>query len=452
MKNVVFWIGVKTTDPRVIELKDYGDWSWMDYSKRTWEFWCKKNNVEFVHYDQTSNPDTYNHLVNWQRWFDLFNVLDAKQIDYDQILVVDASSMVHWNAPNFFDVTDRKWTAFKANENLKWVMESYDGYQPLFPDVKFEYNDYIASGLAIINKSHRPFLESLQKYYNDNYDAIMRIQRSVKRGSDQPVINFLLRSLNVDINQLRLPYAANHIARREMFSHNWQLEDDKTPFFLKYLHIWFYSGLPDRGNARKNLMEQTWAIISKYYDDNFILNRVRSKEQYIKTTTFKFKQDLLTYFGNDFRHHTILELGCCRGDTTRVLAEVFDRVIAVDILEENIEFAKLHNNNDNIEYIKADVYKDLVYPDDAQVVIIDASHESQQVYQDIVNIKSRYKNAVIILDDYGNGADIKQAVHRAVAEGVIQIDRYIGENAGFKAKRLDGSVVTFHGAEGVICK
>jgi hypothetical protein len=64
-------------DPALIELKDYGDWSWMDYSKKTWEFWCKKNDVEFVHYDKTSNTDVFNHLVNWQRWFDVFDVLDS---------------------------------------------------------------------------------------------------------------------------------------------------------------------------------------------------------------------------------------------------------------------------------------------------------------------------------------------------------------------------------------
>jgi 2-polyprenyl-3-methyl-5-hydroxy-6-metoxy-1,4-benzoquinol methylase len=450
-KNVVFWIGVKSTNEQLIELKDYGDWSWMDYSKQTWEFWCKKQNVEFVHYDKTSNPDTLNHLVNWQRWFDLFNVLDSKNIDYDQILVVDASSMVHWNAPNFFDISKRKWCSFRANENLKWIIESYDGYQPLFPEVKFDYNDYIASGLAILNKSHKPVLDALKKYYDSHYDEIMYTQRTIKRGSDQPVINFMLRKMNVEINHLRLPYAANHIARRDMFSYNWQLQENTMPFFLKYLHIWFYSGLPDRGASRKNLMDQTWNIISKYYDENFILNQVKSKNQYVKTTTYKFKQDLLTYLSDNFKNKTVLELGCCHGDTTKVLAELFEKVIAVDISAENIDFAKANNNKDNIKYIKANVYTELIYPENVDVVIIDASHEAEQVYLDIKNISERYNSPVIILDDYGNGNDIKVAVDKAVSEGIIQISRYIGENAGYNVTRLNGDVITFTGAEGVIC-
>ena len=452
MKNVVFWIGVKSQDPALIELKDYGDWSWMDYSKKTWEFWCKKNDVEFVHYDKTSNTDVFNHLVNWQRWFDVFDVLDERGIDYDQILLIDASSMVHWNAPNFFEISDRKWCAFRANENMRWSMQSTDGYKTLFPDISFEYNDYIASGFAIFNKDHKPFLEELKKFYHSNYDDIMHIQRTVKRGSDQPVINYMLRKMNVDINILRLPYAANHLYRREMLVHNWQLNEDPMPFFLKYLHIWFFSGLPNRGKDRTNLMSQTWNIISKYYDDNFVLNRVKHKNEYVKTTTYKFKQDVLNILGTNFKNKTILELGCCRGDTTRVFADIFQKVIAVDISQENIDAAKERCKDvNNVQFITADVYNTLTYPDNVDVVLIDASHEQSQVYQDIKDINERYNSPVIILDDFGNGNDIQNAVIQASNDGIIRVSKYIGENAGYKVKRLNGELIEFNGAEGVIC-
>ena len=450
MKNVLFWIGVKSDNKDLLELKNYGDWEWMEYSKKTWQFWCNKHNVEFVHYDKTSNSDVFNHLVNWQRWFDVFDFLDNKNIDYDQIMLVDASSMAHWNAPNFFNISNHKWCSFRANENMKWSMESTDGYKDLFPGIEFKYNDYVASGLAIFNKSHKDFLKQLKDFYINNYESIVQKQKTVKRGTDQPVINYMLRKCNIEINYLRLPYACNHLYRKEMLVHNWQLNENYMPFFLKYVHLWFFSGLPDRGQARNTLMKQTWDYIGQYYNTNFVLNNVLHKDTYVKTTTFKFKQDLITYLNG--KGKTILELGCCRGDTSRVVSELYDKVIAVDISEENIFDAKRKfGNKNNIEFVTADVYDNFSYPDHVDAVIIDASHEESKVYEDIKNISIRYNKPIIILDDFGNGNDIRNAVYKAEQDGYITISRYIGENAGYKVKRLDGSIIEFTGAEGVIC-
>lgn len=452
MRNVLFWVGVKSDNPDLIKLKEYGDWSWMDYSKRTWEFWCKKHDVEFVHYDKTSDPDVLNHLVNWQRWFDVFDILESRGIEYNQIMLVDASSMVHWNAPNFFHITDHKWCAFRANENMKWTMESTDGYQDMFPDVKFAYNDYIASGLAIFNKTHKPMLKALNEFYNENYDALMQKQKTVKRGTDQPVINYMLRKFGHDINILRLPYACNHLYRREMLVNNWQLNEDPMPFFLKYLHIWFYSGLPNRGSARAELMKQTWSIIGHMYSDEFVLNNVRHKNQYVKTTSYKFKQDLIQCLGQvNRKSQTVLELGCCRGDTTRVLAEIFGKVYAVDIMPENIKEAKALYDMPNIEWQEADVYNGYSFPQEADVIIIDASHEMFHVLDDIKSMHKRYPNAILILDDYSNGGDIRNAVHKALEDdSSLSISRYIGENAGYEVTRMNGERIKFTGPEGVI--
>ena len=29
----------------------YGGWEWMDISRKTWEYWCKKNDVLFVPFE-----------------------------------------------------------------------------------------------------------------------------------------------------------------------------------------------------------------------------------------------------------------------------------------------------------------------------------------------------------------------------------------------------------------
>jgi len=55
-----------------------------------------------------------------------------------------------------------------------------------------------------------------------------------------------------------------HLNRFDWFSHNWQLKEDNTPFFIKYGNIWFFSGFDRR--QRHSLMEQTWNIIKENYE------------------------------------------------------------------------------------------------------------------------------------------------------------------------------------------
>ena len=69
-KNVIFWIGVKSTDP--ILLKKHSNFEYLDVSKKSWEYWCSKNDVVFYEYKEPRDLDTGKNLVTWQRWFDVF--------------------------------------------------------------------------------------------------------------------------------------------------------------------------------------------------------------------------------------------------------------------------------------------------------------------------------------------------------------------------------------------
>ena len=52
--------------------------------------------------------------------------------------------------------------------------------------------------------------------------------------------------------------------KREMFSHNWQDGDDKTPFFIKYSWIWHFTGFPIEDRTR--IMRETWELVGKNYE------------------------------------------------------------------------------------------------------------------------------------------------------------------------------------------
>lgn len=265
MKNVLFWIGVRSKNELL--QKKHGNFKYLDISKKCWQWWCNKNDVIFYEYNTPSESDTEAHRATWTRWFDVFDQLDAAGIDYNKIAVIDGSSLVRWDTPNFFELTDDRLAAFRSLENVKWIYESVQGYQDLFPDVKFNLSKYISCGFQIFSPQHKPFLQDLKKFYYENYDTIIKKQKhTVKKGTDQPVYNYFLQLHDMSVNMDLSPaFMLTHLNRFDWLSYNWQLKEDSTPFFIKYGYIWFYSGFPNRAD-RENLMQQTWDLIKQNYE------------------------------------------------------------------------------------------------------------------------------------------------------------------------------------------
>jgi hypothetical protein len=260
-KNVLFWVGVKSKDP--LTLEKHGNFEYFEYSKKTWKYWCKKNNILFFEYNTPSLEDVKNHKITWQRWFDLDNQL--KEIKWDKVAVVDASYMIKWDTPNFFNLSSKNLSVFRALENIRWMDEGIRGYQELFPNTSFDLKKYIDCGFQIFTKNHLPFLVKLREFYVKNLNKILELQSKVGRGTDQPVYNYLLQQENIDFKfELPNSYNLNHMNRFDWFSHNWQLKEDNTPFFIKYGYLWKYSGF-DR-KQRNPLMKQTWDIIKENYE------------------------------------------------------------------------------------------------------------------------------------------------------------------------------------------
>ena len=262
-KNIIFWIGVKSQDPLL--RKKHGYFKYLEYSKKTWQWWCKKHGVYFYEYDTPSLSDTGTHKVTWQRWFDVFDQLDKKGIKYNKIALIDGSSMIKWNTPNFFNLVKDKPTAFRSLENIKWIYEGVQGYKQLFGNFNFDLTKYNSCGFQIFDKAHKEFLLLLKEFYFNNNNKILSLQKTISRGTDQPVYNYLTQINSIEFDQISPAYMLTHLTRFDWLGGNWQLKEDKTPFFIKYGYIWFFSGF-DR-TQRLSLMQQTWDIIKSNYGE-----------------------------------------------------------------------------------------------------------------------------------------------------------------------------------------
>ena len=117
-KNVIWWVGVKNEQYS----EKYGGWEWLDYSRKTWEYWCKKNDVLFVPFEEPVEEDLFKFRVNWQKAIFVFDELKRRNIEYDQIALIDSTVMVKWDCPNFFDLTDRKFTVTRDIDILKNIL------------------------------------------------------------------------------------------------------------------------------------------------------------------------------------------------------------------------------------------------------------------------------------------------------------------------------------------
>ena len=443
-KNVIFWVGVKNQQYS----EKYGGWEWMDLSRKTWEYWCKKHGVIFFPMEKPIEEDLTRFRINWQKSIFCFDLLEDAGIDYDQIFLVDATCMVKWDMPNVFELTDHKFTAWREKDNLRWVYDSIKGYEEFF---SYELNkyDYFSSGVIIFNKSHKDIFLEFKELYLNNVDEFVELQdKLVRKGTEQTPLNYWLQMNHVEMNlDLPFSYKLTHIHRKDMFNHNWQLNEDTTPFFIKYGKNWVFNGIPK--DQRTQVMSQVWNLVGKNYNDDYILNVIDNKGKNKNTTSRKFKDDILRLFGESYKNKTMLELGCHQGNTTRVYSECFSKVIAVERSEQNIEIAKENCNDvNNVEFINVDVYdKDFKIPN-ADVVHIDAGHTFQEVVYDIERLSKQLDNPTFIFDDYGHeGRAVRDAINTKLSDGAINLVTFIGEDKGFVAANNK----IFIGREGVIC-
>ena len=194
-----------------------------------------------------------------------------------------------------------------------------------------------------------------------------------------------------------------------------------------------------------------------------IFKNVPDKSEMNWTTTHKFKDDLLDYFGDEFKNKNCLEVGTFQGHTTRILSFLFNKVITIDINQEWIEKARnLNNDRNNIEYYVGDIYDwiepgvtslyyDTFKDEEVDVVFIDAIHKYHQVIFDTINSIKTFGNIHLVYDDYGLLDEVKSAVDDMINTGMIEVVQYIG---GQKDELVNPTSVNKYlkDREGIICK
>ena len=229
-----------------------------DYSQycvKSWGSWCKKNDIDFKVI--TEHDARYKYPV-WNKDL-IFEKLDT---EYDKIGYVDSDTMIHWDAPNPFDMYDDEFCWVKDIANFRWVSNSIETYNKFYPNQTLDIYDYYNSGVSFFTKEHKFIYDNLQKLYKENSKELDECATKGV-GKVQTLLNFEIQKQNVKIKELPPIWNMFSMHKREMFNHNWQDGEDKTPFFIKYSWVWHFTGFPIED--RTNIMKQTWEMVGDRY-------------------------------------------------------------------------------------------------------------------------------------------------------------------------------------------
>jgi len=257
MKNIVFIPNINLKNNRSNSYH---------YSVKSWKYWCDKNDCELLVWDELLFP--IEHMkITWQRYY-MFDILESNDIEYDQVLMVDADTIVHPKCPNFFKETENKYCGVKVDGCYEWVVRSIKGFgDKLFDGKRIKPWNYINGGIQIVNKSHRKFFETMKKYYSENSEKIISVVDELKCGTDQTIVNYMLYREKVDVKLLPTCYNLQDMFKKSL------------------LHLPGYSWWPD---TLENLWDSGWvyhfnSIPQNQYnrDANYWIERVY-KELYEK--------------------------------------------------------------------------------------------------------------------------------------------------------------------------
>jgi hypothetical protein len=269
MKNVVFIPYIKRNQPLGESGVTKPRWDkGYEYGINSWKEWCKQNNCTLFIMDELMTSED-EMLITWQRW-NALDILDHNKIKYNQVLVVDADSIIHPNCPNFFDLTDNKFSSVLTDGCYEWVNRAIKGYSQMFFNKErcIKSYEFFQTGFVIMNKSHKQFFKDVFRFYWDNQQKIIQSYDVLKTGSDIALINCLRKEFNVDLNLLPIQFGLMDLTRKNLlfFDPNTQWWEDNIDNVLNSGWIYQFTSIPKQNYLNRNREYWMERVHNELYD------------------------------------------------------------------------------------------------------------------------------------------------------------------------------------------
>lgn len=199
MKNAVF-----------LQINSYNDLHIL-----SWKYWCNKNDVDLVISEEPNQ-----HQIK----------------QYEKVALINNDVFIKWDAPNFFNLFE---------DDVCGVLDTSD-FKKILTDIeKFNKNLNIDF-----------YLQTDVLFFNSKYVNILE-------NKNQISINYNISLLNKNPKIFYPCWNLYSIHIKDMFKHNWQLNRDSVPSFIKYAYIWNLNDLPKE--HKNEIIQSVWSYIKNNY-------------------------------------------------------------------------------------------------------------------------------------------------------------------------------------------
>jgi hypothetical protein len=191
-----------------------------EYGINSWKAWAEKNGHEVYIMSELLCSESH-MLITWQRW-KVLDILEYNGIEYNQVLVVDADSIVHPDCPDFFELTDNQFTSVLTDGDYEWVNRAINGYSKMFWNKEFCIPSYefFQTGFVIISKKHKWFFDKVFDFYEKNREKIIESYDMLLTGSDITLMNCMRKEFDLELNLLPRQFGMMDIVRKNLFYHH----------------------------------------------------------------------------------------------------------------------------------------------------------------------------------------------------------------------------------------
>lgn len=249
MSNVIFIPNIAVGDGRSTPYH---------YSVKSWAKWADKHGYQVVEWTEPILDTNIFPIIMQREW--VFDILEHNGIEYDQVLIVDADTIVHPDAPDFFKETNHEYSAVVNNGCYEWVTRSVRGWGgALFTDQPLvKPYDYFNTGFVIVNKKHKPFFDEMKKLYTEQGEEIKVHRDRIKASTGQTIVNFMLKKHNIKTTKLSEGYNLQDLFRKNLLhipGHSWFSDD---LHFLNAGWVYHFNAIPKNPRDVKYWMERTY--------------------------------------------------------------------------------------------------------------------------------------------------------------------------------------------------
>lgn len=178
------------------------------YGERSWRWWCRNNGVEFVVLDTPLGGAIFKDMSPvFQRWLAPKMLMEEFGRD-TAVALVDADTMIRWDAPSVFDAAGGMFAAVRGG-NRPWIISQIRRYQHLFPGVHLNWWEYFNAGLVTLGSDHLPVISTFLAFLVNHW-AVVCAADSVYAPDDQTPLNFIVQREGVTIRLLPDPFNLLH--------------------------------------------------------------------------------------------------------------------------------------------------------------------------------------------------------------------------------------------------